>query len=310
MLEAAGLPFPRVVNGTEQRPFEGVSFLYALNDAAAKDRHTTQYFEIAGNRAIYHEGWLARTIHRAPWEPLPRAPLAEDVWQLYDTRNDFSLANDLAAREPRRLEELKALFLAEAVKYDVLPIDDRTLERLNPSIAGRPDLMGGRTSITLYEGMTGMFENAFLNVKNRSSSIRADLEVPGGARGVVLAQGGRFGGWSLYLDGGRPTYVYNFVGLERTVVAAPEALAAGAHEVSVDFAYEGGGLGKGATVTVLVDGKQVAQGRVPRTTPNVFSGDEGADVGIDEDTPVAEAYQAGAPSRFTGRIRKVVLEVR
>lgn len=310
VLEAAGLPFPRMVNGTEQRPFEGVSFLYTFADAAAPDRHTTQYFEIAGNRAIYHEGWLARTIHRAPWESTRRAELANDVWQLYDTRRDFSLSVDLAATEPQRLAALQELFLREAVKYDVLPLDDRSIERLNPRTAGRPDLLGERTSLVLYEGMTGMFENSFLNVKNRSSSIRAEVDVGDGAKGVVLAQGGRFGGWALYFDGGRPVYVYNFVGLERTVVAASDPLASGAHVVTVDFAYDGGGPGRGATVTLNVGGKQVAQGRVPRTTPNVFSMDEGADVGLDDDTPVSEAYQAGVASRFSGRIRRVVLDVR
>jgi arylsulfatase len=311
VLEVAGLPFPKSVNGTVQRPFEGVSLAYTFNDAKAKDRHTTQYFEIGGNRAIYHDGWLARTIHRAPWERQPRKPLNQDIWELYDTRADFSLANDLAAREPARLKQMQALFLEEAVKYNVLPLDDRSFERLNPALAGRPDLMGKRTSLTVYEGMAGMMEDAFLNVKNRSHTITAEIDVPkGGANGVIIAQGGRFGGWSLYLKDGKPTYVYNMVGLERTTVAGKQALPAGKAKVTLDFAYDGGGLGKGGTATLSVDGKQVGQGRIARTTPLIFSMDEGADVGSDEDTPVSEDYQPGAPSRFTGKIHKVTIQVK
>jgi arylsulfatase len=311
VLEVAGLPFPRSVNGTEQRPFEGVSMAYSFNDARARDRHVTQYFEITGNRAIYHDGWLARTIHRAPWEQQPRGPLDKDVWELYDTRADFSLSNDLAAREPARVKELQALFLKEAERYNVLPLDDRSVERLNPALAGRPDLMGGRTSLTVYEGMTGMMENAFINVKNRSHTITAEVEIPrGGANGVILCQAGRFGGWSLYLKEGKPVYFYNLVGLERTAVASQQALPAGKATITLDFAYDGGGLGRGGTATLSVNGRKVAQGRIPRTTANSFSGDEGADVGMDEDTPVSEDYQAGPQSRFTGKIGQVTITVK
>jgi arylsulfatase len=311
VLEVAGLPFPRSVNGTPQRPFEGVSFAYTFDDPRAKGRHTTQYFEISGNRAIYHDGWLARTIHRAPWERVPRRPIEKDVWELYDTRADFSLAEDVAAKHPEKLRAMKALFLNEAVKYNVLPLDDRSFERLNPALAGRPDLMGKRTSLTVYEGMTGMMENAFVNIKNRSHTIAADVEIPkGGASGVIVCQAGRFGGWGLYLKEGKPVYYYNFVGLERTAVAGKEALPAGKATITLDFAYDGGGLGKGGTATLSVNGKKAAEGRVPHTTANFFSGDEGADVGVDEDTPVSEDYQAGKASRFTGRIRKVTVELK
>jgi arylsulfatase len=317
VLEAAGLPFPRSVNGTPQRPFEGVSFAYTFDDPGAKGRHTTQYFEITGNRAIYHDGWLARTIHRAPWERVPRATLDKDVWELYDTRADFSLADDVAVKHPERLKEMQALFLKEAEKYNVLPLDDRSFERLDPALAGRPDLMGKRTSLTLYEGMTGMMENAFINVKNRSHRITAEVEIPAsrdasapGANGVMVCQAGRFGGWSLYLKEGKPVYYYNFVGLERTAVAGKESMPAGKATVTLDFAYDGGGLGKGGTATLSVNGKKVAEGRVPRTTVGVFSMDEGADVGVDEDTPVSEDYQAGKPSRFTGKVRKVTVELK
>lgn len=311
VLEVAGLPFPESVNGTTQKPFEGVSLAYTFDDAKAAGRHRTQYFEIAGSRAIFHDGWFARAIHRVPWEPQPRTPLDKDVWQLYDTTKDFSLADDLAAQHPEKLQELQALFLVEAKKYDVLPLDDRSFERMDPLIAGRPDLMGSRTSLTLYPGMTGMMENTFLGLKNRSKSITAEVEIPaGGANGVILAQGGRFGGWSLYLQDGKPTYTYNWIGLQRYTVAAAEPMAAGKAVLRVDFAYDGGGRGKGGTLTLSVGGTKVAEGRVEQTTPFTFSLDEGADVGGDFDTPVTEAYQAGLPSRFTGKIEKVTVEVR
>jgi arylsulfatase len=311
VLEAARLPEPKQVNGTPQIPLEGVSMAYTFEDAKAKDRHVTQYFEMFGNRALYHDGWLAGTIHKAPWEARPRHPLQEDVWELYDVRADFSLANDLAAKNPAKLAELQALFLAEAEKYHVLPIDDRGVERANPAVAGRPDLMGARRSLTLAEGMTGMAENVFLNVKNRSKTITAEIEVPeGGGQGAILAQGGRFGGWALYVKDGRPAYDYNFLGLERTSIAAAERLAPGRATLQFDFAYDGGGLGKGGTGTLFVNGRKVAEGRIERTQPTVFSADETADVGVDLATPVVEAIGSERRSRFTGRIPKLTVEVR
>lgn len=311
ILEVAGLPFPESVNGTVQKPFEGVSLAYTFDDARAKDRRTRQYFEIAGSRALYQDGWLARTIHRVPWEPQPRATFDQDVWQLYDTRKDYSLADDLAAANPAKLKELQAAFMSEAVRYNVLPLDDRSIERMDPGLAGRPDLMGTRTSLTLYPGMTGMMENTFLNVKNRSMTITAEVEIPqAGANGAILAQGGRFGGWSLYLKDGKPAYAYNWVGLERYLVASAEPLAAGKATISVDFIYDGGGRGKGGIAGLSVNGKKVAEGRIAKTNAFVFSLDEGADVGVDEDTPVTEAYQAGAGSRFTGKIDRVTLQLR
>lgn len=310
VLGAAGLPFPRVVNGVKQKPFEGVSLAYTFNDARARDRHLTQYFEIGGNRAVYHDGWLAGTVHRAPWESKPRAALRDDRWELYDTRQDFSLANDLADKNPKKLKEMQALFMREAVKYGVLPIDDRSIERFNAALAGRPDLMGGRTSLTVYEGMTGMMENAFINVKNRSHTITADVEVPpGGANGVVIAQAGRFGGWSLYFKDGKAAYVYNWIGRERYTVAAAEPVPPGPATIRLEFAYDGGGLGKGGTATLSVNGRRAAQGRVANTVPLIFSGDEGADVGVDEGTPVTEDYGARG-NGFTGRINKITVEVK
>jgi arylsulfatase len=307
ILEAAGLPEPKSVNGTVQRPIEGVSMVYTFADPKAADRRTTQYFEIFGNRAIYHEGWLAGTVHRAAWEPKVRRPLAEDVWELYDTRVDFSLANDLAAKNPEKLKELQALFLKEAEKYSVLPLDDRLTERFVAALVGRPDLMAGRTSLTVHQGMTGMSENVFIDVKNKSHTITADLDLPQkGANGVIVAQGGRFGGWSLYIKDGKPVYTYNYLGLQRYTVAGKQPLPTGKVTVRFEFDYDGGGLGKGGMGTLLVNGKKVATGRINQTQFAVFSVDDAADVGADEGTPVTEAYKV--PFKFTGKIGKVTIE--
>jgi arylsulfatase len=311
ILEAASLPEPRVVNGTPQRPMDGVSMVYTFDDANVLDRHTTQYFEMFGNRAIYHDGWFARTIHKAPWEPHPRRGLTEDIWELYDTSNDFSLVNDLSAADPEKLAEMQALFLQEAEKNQVLPIDDRTLERVNAALAGRPDLMAGRTSLTLAEGMTGMTENVFINIKNKSKTITAQVEVPeDGGNGAIIVQGGRFGGWALYVKDGVPAYDYNFIGLQRFTVAAKEKLEPGKATIKFDFAYDGGGLAKGGTGTLYVNGAKVAEGRIERTQPMVFSADETADVGIDLATPVVESIGSEGESRFTGKIPKVTVEVK
>jgi arylsulfatase A-like enzyme len=310
ILEAAALPEPRSVNGTIQTPIEGVSMVYTFNDARAKDRHLTQYFEIFGNRALYHDGWLAGTVHRAPWEGKPRAALKDDKWELYDTRTDFSLMNDLAATNPEKLSEMQDLFMKEAIKNHVLPIDDRSLERLNAALVGRPDLMAGRTSLTVFEGMIGMSENVFINVKNRSHTIDAEVEIPDkAANGVILCQAGRFGGWSLYLKEGKPTYTYNFLGLQRFNVTAPDALPAGKATIRFVFAYDGGNPGSGGTGTIFVNGKKVAEGRIERTEGYAFSADEGADVGVDEGTPVTEDY-SGRDNKFTGKIHKVTVELK
>ena len=283
--------------------------VYTFADAKAKDRHKTQYFEIFGNRGIYHDGWLAHAVHRAAWESQPRRPLLEDKWELYHVEADFSSANDLAAKNPEKLKELQQLFLKEAVKNQVLPLDDRVLERLNAALVGRPDLMAGRTSLTVYEGMVGMTENVFINTKNRSHSITAEVQIPeGGANGVILAQAGRFGGWSLYLKDGKPMYAYNYLGLKTYKVAALKALPAGKATIRYEFVYDGGGLGKGGTGTLLVNGAKVAEARIEKTQGFVFSADEGADVGLDGETPVTEDYKEG-DNKFTGKIHKVVIEI-
>ncbi len=311
VLQAAGLPEPKVVNGVPQVPMAGKSLMASFDDPKAKGR-TTQYFEIAGNRAIYHDGWFARTIHRAPWEAKPRRSLEDNsAWELYDTRTDFSLANDLAKQNPKKLAELQALYLKEAARNGVLPMDDRVFERLDAAAVGRPDLMAGRTSLTLAEGMTGMMEGVFINVKNRSKTLTAEIEVPqGAANGTVIAQGGRFGGWSLYVKDGVPAYDYNFLGLQRTSIAGTAKLPPGKATLQFVFDYDGGGPGKGGKGTLRVNGQKVAEGRIEHTQAGLFSADETADVGIDLGTPVVESIGAEAKSRFTGHIPKVTVEVK
>jgi hypothetical protein len=310
ILGAAGLPEPKRVDGIKQTPIEGVSLLYTLNDAQAKDRHLVQYFEIVGNRAVYHDGWFAGTVHKAVWESVPRASLEKDKWELYNTRTDFSLADDLAAKLPDKLKEMQDLFMAEAVKYQVLPIDDRIQERMNAAVAGRPDLMAGRTSLTVYEGMIGMSENVFINVKNRTHSITAQVQVPcDGVRGVILAQGGRFGGWSLYLKDGKPAFTYNWLGLKRYTVASAKSLPPGKVNIRYEFVYDGNGFGKGGSGRLMVNGEKVAEGRIESTHSFIFSPDEGADVGQDGETPVVEDYGIPGPYKFTGTIDKVTIDL-
>lgn len=310
ILEVAGLPEPTSVNGTPQIPIQGVSLAYTFGDARAKDRHKTQYFEIFGNRGIYHDGWLAHTVHRAAWEFKPRRPLLEDQWELYHVEEDFSSATDLAAKNPGKLKELQKLFLEEAIKNNVLPLDDRTLERMNAVLVGRPDLMAGRTSLTVFQGMVGMTENVFINTKNRSHSITAEITVPkGGANGVILAQAGRFGGWSLYVKDGKPRYTYNFLGLSASKVVASKVLPEGQVTLRYEFAYDGGGFGKGGTGVITVNGEKVAEGRIERTQPFAFSADEGGDVGEDGETPVTDDYPQG-DNKFTGKIQQVTIELK
>jgi hypothetical protein len=239
----------------------------------------------------------------------PRAALLDDTWELYDTRTDFSLATDLSAQNPAKVKELQDLFMKEAVKYRVLPIDDRVIERLNAKLVNRPDLMGDRSSLTLHAGMKGMSENVFVNIQNRSVTITADVDTPqGGANGVILAQGGRIGGFSLYLKNGKPAYHYNFLSLQRFTVAAAQPVPAGKATFRFEFAYDGGGLGKGGLGTIYVNDKKVAEGRIERTQPMIFSADETADVGQDDATPVTEDYKKG-DNTFTGKIIKVKIDI-
>ncbi len=308
VLEAAGLPEPTQVHGVVQHPMEGVSMRYAFDDAGAGERRETQYFEMFCNRGIYHEGWTAVTRHSTPWvvEPLP--PFTEDVWELYDTSRDWSQAHDLAAELPEKLEELKALFMEEARKYNVLPLDDRRVERFDSDIAGRPTLIRG-TSQLLFGGMARLSENATINVKNKSHSVTAEVTVPEqGADGVIISQGGAYAGWSLYLESGRPTYCYNLFGLQRFHVRGDMPVPAGTHQVRMEFGYDGGGLGKGGTVSLHVDGAKCGEGRVEGTVPLVFSADETCDVGSDTASPVSDDYTS-AGSRFTGTVEWVQIDL-
>ena len=310
ILEAAGLPEPKSVNGTPQTPIEGVSMVYTFADAKAKDRHKTQYFEIFGNRGIYHDGWLAHTVHKAAWEGKPRGAFQDDKWELYHVNEDFSAATNIAANNSAKLKELQELFLKEAAKNSALPLDDRSIERFNAALVGRPDLMAGRTSLTVFDGMIGMTENVFINTKNRSHTITADVQVSkSGANGVILSQGGQFGGWSLYVKDGKPMYTYNYVGLSASKVASPKALPEGKPTIRYEFKYDGGGLGKGGVGAIFVNGEKVVESRIDRTQPIVFSADEGADVGLDGETAVTDDYKEG-DNKFTGKINKVTVELK
>jgi arylsulfatase len=261
-----------------------------------------------GNRAIYHDGWVAAARHSIPFRPDLPPPFEQDKWELYHVAEDFSEAHDLAAQQPEKLKQLQDLFLVEAAKYNVLPLDDRRAERFNAAIAGRPDLMGARTSLTLYPGMEGINENVFLNLKNRSHAVTATLEIPpGGASGVIIAQGGRFAGWSLYVEDGKPAYVHNWFGKARYVVAGRDALPAGPAVVRYEFTFEGKEPGGGGTGVLLVDGRKVAEGRIEHTVPLIFSADDGTDVGADRGTPVTEVY--GDDNEFNGTIREVTVEL-
>ena len=310
LLEAAGLPEPASVNGVAQTPLEGVSMLYAFNDAKAPDRHETQYFEMFGNRGIYHKGWTAVTRHKTPWllvgEEVPA--FDDDVWELYDTNTDWSQAKNLAKEMPETLHELQRLWLIEAVRYNVLPLDDDVGRRLNSDLAGRPVLIKGKTQV-LFGGMGRLSENSVLNIKNKSHAVTAEITVPpSGAEGVIIAQGGNIGGWALSAKGGKLKYCYNLLGIQYRYVESAEALAPGEREVRMEFAYDGGGLGKGGTVTLFVDGSAVGSGRIDATAPMIFSADDGCDVGRDTGAPVAEDY-GPTGNAFNGTIRGVQLAI-
>jgi arylsulfatase len=308
VLEAAGIPEPTLVNGVPQRPMEGVSMAYSFDDAHADERRTTQYFEMFCNRGIYHEGWTAVTRHSTPWVIGPMPTFEADVWELYDTNADWSQAHDLAAELPDKLAELQERWLEEARKYQVLPLDDRRVERFDAGLAGRPVLVSGSSQV-LYGGMGRLTENSLLNVKNKSHAVTAEIEVDDApAEGVIIAQGGAFAGWSLYLKDGRPRYCYNLLGLQRFVVDGDAPVPAGTHQVRAEFDYDGGGLGKGGTVRLYLDGAEVGTGRVDASVPLVFSADETADIGRDTASPVSDDYDAES-SIFTGTVHWVQIDL-
>jgi arylsulfatase A-like enzyme len=310
ILEAAGLPEPIFVNGVQQHPIEGVSMMYSFNDSKAAERHETQYFEMFGNRGIYHKGWTAITRHKTPWLLIGEKTPAfdDDIWELYDTSKDWSQANNLAKQMPEKLHELQRLWLIEATRYNVLPVDDRIAERLNSDTAGRPLLITGDSQI-LFGSMGRLSENSVLNTKNKSHSVTAEIVVPKeGAEGVIVAQGGNIGGWSLYAKDGKLKYCYNLLGVQYFYAEANNPLPPGAHQVRMEFVYAGGGLGKGGTASLFMDGKKVGEGKVGATAAMVFSADDGCDVGEDTAAAVSPDYEPHE-NQFNGTVKGVQLAI-
>jgi arylsulfatase A-like enzyme len=310
ILEAAGLPEPYMVNGVAQKPIEGVSMNYTFDDPEAEDRHTTQYFEMFGNRGIYQDGWTAVTRHSLPWITREWPSFDEDEWELYDTTKDWSQAKDLSKEMPDKLRELQELFLIEAAKYNVFPLDDRRYERFNPAIAGRPDLAGDRKTMTFYAGMDTMMENTVLNIKNRSHTITAEVEVSAGKTdGVILAQGGRFAGWSLYVKDGITKYVHNWFDMEYSYVEATEKLPEGTVNVRYHFDFDGDQPGVGGTGRLYYNDQLVGEGKITKTVPFVFSADETLDVGGDLAMPVTDDYPEGEKNKFKGTVNWVRIDL-
>jgi arylsulfatase len=308
VLEAAGIPAPTIVNSVQQAPFEGASMLYAWKDAKAAERRETQYFEMFCNRGIYHKGWTAVTRHGVPWVGSYKRGFDEDVWELYDTSTDWTQSKDLAKEQPKKLAELQRLFLIEAAKYNVIPLDDRTFERFNAEIAGRPQLIKGNSQV-LFGGMSRLSESSLVVTKNKSYSLTAEIEVPkSGANGVIVALGASVGGWSLYAHQGRLKHCYNFFGIHRYFAEGKQAIPAGKHQVRMEFKYDGGGLAKGGTVSLFVDGKKDGEGRVDMTVPMLFSADETCDVGKETGSTVSPDY-APEGNAFSGKVHWVQIDL-
>jgi arylsulfatase A-like enzyme len=311
--EATGITPPTVMDGVLQKPLEGVSLVYTFDDAKAPTRHGTQYFELVGNRAIYKDGWMASTTPlRLPWVTIGYEPSPDDFkWELYHVDEDFSQANNLAAMYPDKLKELQSAFDIEAKKYNVYPLDSSFASRADPAI--RPSLTRGRNEFTYYSSMARIPEGSAPNFKNQSWAIAAEVNIPEkGASGVLATIGGRFGGWAFLMQDSKPEFVYALSNQpdHKFRIASSQPIPPGNHIVRFSFNYEGGGIGKGATGSLFVDGKPVAEGRLPRTIAVRFSLDETFDVGEDTGTPVVEDYADKMPYRFSGTLKKlgVVLE--
>ena len=308
ILDVVGLESPAMLNGVPQKPVEGVSMAYSFDDAKVASKRRTQYFEMLGNRAIYNDGWVAGTTPpMPPWSPIRATTDVLDYeWELYNITEDFSQANNLAEQEPEKLRYLQDLFWAEAGRYNVLPLDNSKVER--GDVTNRPSLIHGRTTFTYYPGMVRIPEGTAPDFKNRSYRITAEVEIPqAGAEGLLITQGGRFGGLGLYVLDSRPVFHYNTAGVARYTVAAKDKLKPGKHSIVVDFKYDGGGFAKGGTATMKVDGKKVAEGRIERTLPFRISLDETLDIGEDTGTPVSEDYKT--PFQFNGTLSKVVVDL-
>ena len=304
ILEAAHVTAPVEVNGVWQKPIEGVSMVYTFDDAKAKGTRITQYFEMFGNRALYHDGWIAVCRHgRLPWQTSGSYDFDKDVWELYNVDEDFSEANDLAAKYPEKLRELQDMFWQEAARYNVLPLDDRFVERADPSL--RPSLNAGRTHFTYYAGAHRIPESSAASTKNRSHVITAYVDRPGD--GVLVAAGGTVGGYTLYVKDGKPTYEYNWFSQARYRVTSSEKLPAGKSVIRVEFKYDGGGLAKGGTVTLFINDKKVGSGRVEKTIFARFSADETFDTGLDTGSPVSDQYSS--PNTFTGTYNRIEIDI-
>jgi arylsulfatase len=314
ILEATGVQPPIVVNGIAQKPIEGVSMAYTWDkaNANAPSTRTTQYFEMFGDRAIYHDGWIASTTPwAAPWlmglvgKP-PTDPINGYTWELYNLSEDYSQNNDLAAKNPDKLRQLQELFLVEATRYQVFPLDNSVAARL---LAPRPSASAGRSVFTYSGESVGLPPSGTPDILNRSYTITAEIEVPkAGGEGVIVTEGGRFGGFGLYLLKGKPVYVYNFLGIEKFRWEGTQALAPGKHTIVFDYTYDGPGFAKGGSGVLKVDGKQVATNTMPHSIPFILTIDETFDVGADSRTPIDTDYQV--PFRFTGRLGKVTVDLK
>lgn len=308
VLEAAGIPEPVMVNGVQQKPYEGVSMAYCFDDAEAPERHETQYFEMFGNRGIYHKGWTAVTRHSLPWGWSEMPSFDDDVWELYNTAPDWTQAHDLSMEVPDKLKELQRLFLVEAARHNVLPLEDRRIELFNSDIAGRPSLIRGDSQL-LFSGMGRLGENVVLNLKNKSYAVTAQVVLPEGeASGTIVAQGGAFGGWSLYVKEGKLKFCYNLLGMRRYYTVSGSVLPEGEHQVRMEFSYDGGGLARGGDVALFLDGEKTGEGRVEITQPLTYSLDEMLDIGYEGGTVVPEDITAGE-SRFNGRVIWVQIDL-
>lgn len=312
ILEATGIQAPRYVKGIGQKPIEGVSMAYSWDkaNAEAPSKRDTQYFEMFGNRGIYHDGWYANTTPPAPPWLMGKEAMPDVVngynWELYNLNEDYSQADDLAAKMPEKLQEMKELFLVEAAKYNVFPLDNSILQRI---LTARPSATAGRNVFTYTGTISGLPTSNAPSILNKSWTITADIEVPqDGGDGMLVTEGGRFGGYGLYLLKGKPVFLYNFVDIARFRWEGPDVLSPGKHSLVFDFKSDGPQFGNGGTGTMTVDGKQVAQQAIPHTVPIIFPWDETFDVGVDTRTGVEDAdYQV--PFAFTGTIDKLTVEL-
>ncbi|SNS79503.1 arylsulfatase [Sphingomonas laterariae] len=311
LYEVCGVRAPSELNGIQQKPIEGVSFAATFDDGKAASKRKTQYFELALNRGLYHEGWMASAPSFVPWVPIRPEDWNPDeqVWELYKLDEDFSQAKDLAAKHPEKLRELQDMWWVEAAKHNVLPLDWRGTQRMNAEAMGRPSMVGGRTKAVYYEGQLALPDSACLPMLNKSWTITAEIDLPDAkAEGMIITHGGLEGGYGLYLRQGKPVFVYNFLSVDRPTFTAEAALPKGKATLVVDFKYDGGGMGKGGTITLSANGSEIAGGRLEKTVPIQFSLGEGVDIGMDTGSPIDFTYQL--PFKFTGKIERVEIEVK